>query len=144
MNNFSAIGRIGRDAETRHTQGGNAVTSFTLAVDSGYGQNKKSIWWDCALWGERGIKLAEYLRKGDQIGVQGEVSMREYEKGGVTKTALCLRVNDVTLLAKPAAKPEPKPEPRRQESRGGGGQSPPTESPFPDDDIPFATPYGTY
>jgi single-strand DNA-binding protein len=130
MNNFSAIGRIGRDAETRHTQGGNAVTSFPLAVDSGYGQNKKSVWWDCALWGERGIKLADYLRKGDQIGVQGEVSMREYEKGGVTKTVLCLRVNDVTLLAKgnPAPKPEPKPAPR---------QAPAASDAFPDDDIPF-------
>lgn len=33
MNNFSAVGRIGRDAVTRFTQAGKAVTSWALAVD---------------------------------------------------------------------------------------------------------------
>lgn len=99
MNLFSGIGRIGRDAETRHTQSGTAVTSWPVAIDSGYGQNKKTEWFDCALWGERGEKLASYIRKGDRIGVQGEVSLDTYQaRDGSEKSRLRLRVADVTLL----------------------------------------------
>jgi single-strand DNA-binding protein len=126
VNSFSAIGRIGRDAETRQA-GSSTVTIFPLAIDSGFGQSKKSTWWDCSLWGERGTRLVEYLTKGAQIGVQGEASSREYEKNGEKRTALCIRVNDVTLLAKPA-KREPERAPQRQAV---------AKDHFPDDDIPF-------
>jgi single-strand DNA-binding protein len=124
MNNFSAVGRIGRDAVTRHTANGKPVTGWALAVDSGYGDKKQTVWMDCSLWGERGEKLAEYIRKGDRLGVHGEIGTREHEG----KTYVTLNVRDVTLLgdkrdAKPA--PAPKPAPPKQAST------------FEDDDIPF-------
>lgn len=94
MNNCSFIGRVGRNAESRHTQGGNQVLNWSLAVDSGYGDNKTTIWLDCALWGERGAKLAQYILKGHRLGVHGELGTREHEG----KTYLTLRVVDVTLI----------------------------------------------
>lgn len=94
MNNFSAVGRIGRDAVTRFTQAGKAVTSWTLAVDRGFGDNKQTVWLDCSLWGDRGQKLAEHIRKGDRLGVVGEIGTREHDG----KTYVTLDVKDVTLL----------------------------------------------
>ena len=38
MNVFTAVCRIGADAEQRYTQGGDSIVSFNGAVDSGFGQ----------------------------------------------------------------------------------------------------------
>ena len=127
MNNCSFIGRVGRNAESRHTQGGNQVLNWSMAVDSGYGDNKTTIWLDCALWGERGAKLAQYILKGHRLGVHGELGTREHE----AKTYLTLRVADVTLIQPRdgAADQAPPPKPAR-----------PQAVPAPadmDDDIPF-------
>lgn len=94
MNNCNFIGRVGKDAVVRHTQGGKAVTGWSLAVDTGWGDNKQTTWLDCSLWGERGEKLAEHIRKGDRLGVVGEIGTREHEG----KTYVTLNVRDVTLL----------------------------------------------
>ena len=51
MNCLNAVGRLGRDPETRFTQGGKAVTSLAIAIDSGWGDNKKTTWLNAALWG---------------------------------------------------------------------------------------------
>ena len=106
MNNCNFIGRVGRDAETRYTQGGKAVTGWSLAVDSGYGQNKTTIWLDCTLWGERGEKVAQYITKGSQVGVTGELGTREHDG----KTYITLDVRDVTLLGKSDKPAQAKPQ----------------------------------
>jgi len=125
MNNLTAIGRVGRDAELKYTQGGDAILRFSAAVDSGYGDKKTTVWLDCAMFGKRGEKLAEYIKKGDRIGVTGELGVREHEG----KTYLQLRLNDLTLLG------EKKPD------TGNGGRSRPAPQAgggdFPDDNIPF-------
>jgi len=101
MNSWSIIGRIGKDAETRHTAAGKSVTGFSVAVDQGWGENKKTIWVDCSLWGERGTKLATHIVKGDRIGVLGEMGTREHNG----KTYITLDVRDVTLLGEKPQKP---------------------------------------
>jgi single-strand DNA-binding protein len=94
MNNFAGIGRAGRDAVVRHTQAGKAVTGWALAVDTGFGDNKQTTWIDCSAWGDRFTKIAEYIRKGDRVGVVGEIGTREHDG----KTYVTLNVRDVTLL----------------------------------------------
>lgn len=142
MNNFSAVGRIGRDAVTRFTQTGKAVTGWALAVDRGFGDNKQTVWLDCTLWGDRGQKLAEHIRKGDRLGVVGEIGTREHDG----KTYVTLDVKDVTLLG------------GKQEGQSGGtssrrGGQEQRERPqratdnaprdeFESDDIPFVTMQG--
>jgi len=134
MNVFTCIGRIGRDAVTRYTTNQKAVTGWALAVDTGWGDNKKTTWLDCSMWGERGVKLAEHIKKGDRLGVTGELGTREHEG----KTYVTLDVREVTLLA---AKPQ-QDAPARQASR----PAPPAQRPSggsiagEDDDIPWAPP----
>lgn len=136
MNSCNFIGRIGRDAVTRYTNAGKAVTGWSLAVDSGFGDNKTTTWIDCTLWGERGEKLAQYLTKGSQVGVTGEIGTREHEG----KTYVTLRVADVTLIG---GKPE-----GGTSSTGSRGGAPQRERPARatdaardefEDSIPFAT-----
>lgn len=94
MKSITIAGNIGRDAETRTTQGGDKVTGWSVAVEERQGQDKRTIWFDVAIWGKRGEALAPYLTKGSRVAVSGDLSTREH--GG--KTYLTIRADQVTLL----------------------------------------------
>jgi single-strand DNA-binding protein len=94
MKSITVAGGITRDAVTRTTPQGDKVTGFSVAVDDGFGQNKKTLYFDCSLWGARGEKLAPYLTKGSKVAVSGDLSTREHEG----KTYLTVRAAEVTLL----------------------------------------------
>ena len=150
MNCFTFSGRIGRDAETASTQGGTAVCNFPVAVESGYGDKKQTTWVRCALWGKRAEGgLPQYLTKGAQVVVTGELSTREFQKkDGGNGFSVEIRVNDLTLVG------------GKQDNQGGvmpasqyglnPGQQQPNKPPSPatqgymqqqapnfDDNIPF-------
>ena len=93
MKNLVIAGGIGKDAVTRTTNDGDKVTGFSVGVSEGYGDKKKTLWFDCSWWGGRGEKLAQHLTKGSRVTVCGELSTREHEG----KTYLTLRVADLTL-----------------------------------------------
>ena len=143
MNSCNFIGRIGRDAVTRYTNAGKAVTGWSLAVDSGFGENKTTTWIDCTLWSERGEKLAPYLLKGSQVGVTGEIGTREHDG----KTYVTLRVADVTLVGK-------RDDTGNTSSAGSRGGAPQRQRParatdapaddFADESIPFISSRGAF
>jgi single-strand DNA-binding protein len=106
----TVIGRIGKDATVRYTQKGDSVTGFSVASDSGYGENKKTAWVNCSIWGKRGEKLSEYLTKGQQVTAIGELTEEEYNG----KVSLKLNITEIVMQGgkkdgtqKPS---EPKPE----------------------------------
>jgi single-strand DNA-binding protein len=86
-------GRLGKAAELRRLQDGTPVLSFSVAVDEGWGDKKRTIWFDCSMFGKRGETLKDMLPKGKEVTVSGDLSTREYEG----KTYLTVRVNEVTL-----------------------------------------------
>jgi single-strand DNA-binding protein len=90
-------GRIGKDAETRTTQGGKSVTGFSVASDVGFGESKKTIWVDCTIWGDRGQKLCQYLKKGSPVTVIGEGGMREWESNGKHGASMTCNVREIEL-----------------------------------------------
>lgn len=127
MNVCFFIGRVGRNAQSQATQSGKQVLNWSLAVDSGYGDKKITLWIDCALWGERGGKLAQYILKGHLLEAHGELGTREHDG----KTYLTLRVADVTLI-----------QPKDGAGEHADGAKPPRRQAAPapaemDDDIPF-------
>ena len=93
MKTITIAGRITRDAVTRTTQQGDKVTGFSVAVDDGFGQNKRTMFFDCSLWGKRGDSLAQYLVKGASVTVAGDLSTRDHDG----KTYLTVRVAEITL-----------------------------------------------
>lgn len=94
MKNITVAGGITKDAVTRSTQSGDKVTGFSVAVGEGFGDNKRTLYFDCTLWGKRGESLAPYLTKGGKVAVSGELSTRERDG----KTYLTVRADQVTLL----------------------------------------------
>ncbi|MGN6282129.1 single-stranded DNA-binding protein [Frateuria sp.] len=128
--NFSDVVRIGKDAVTRFTGAGKAVTGFSAAVDSGYGDKKQTIWLDCSAWGERYEKVAPYLTKGSQVFIQGELGTREHEG----KTYITVDVKDLKLVGgKPAGESKPQ---RQERAPRQSAPAPAGDDPY-GDDVPF-------
>ena len=94
MISINAIGRVGKGGGALKSVRDRTVLAFSIAVDSGWGENKTTLWFDCSLWGQRGEKLVEHINQGDQIGVTGSLSTREHDG----KTYLKIDVQDVTLI----------------------------------------------
>lgn len=90
---ITVAGNVGRDAELRSTQSGEKVLGFSVAVEERGGQEKRTLWFDCSVWGKRGEALERHIRKGDKITVAGEFSTREHDG----KTYLTVRASEVTL-----------------------------------------------
>lgn len=97
MNYGHFSGNIGRDAETK-TVGDTTVTNFSLAINTGFGEKKSTLWVACALWGSRGQKLEQYLTSGSKVAVSGDIDVRAYSaKDGTAKAEMTCNVQRVTL-----------------------------------------------
>ena len=97
INVFTASGRCGQDMEVRFTPNGKAIGQFNLPVETGYGDNKKTSWVTCKVFGERAEKLAQYITKGSPVTVTGAFQLDEWEKDGVKHSRPCILVNDIQL-----------------------------------------------
>lgn len=93
MKAITLLGNVGKTPESRTTQSGQKVTGFSLAVSDGFGDNKRTLWFDCSCWGKRGEAIANNVGKGDKLCVTGDLSTREYEG----KTYLTVNVNDFSF-----------------------------------------------
>jgi single-strand DNA-binding protein len=85
MNEIVLSGRLTRDLEPRYTQTGKCHVSFSLAVDKGYGDNKKTLWVNCTAWEKTAETMGNNLGKGRKILIKGELDQYEIEKDGVKK-----------------------------------------------------------
>ena len=101
-NVFSFTGTIGRDAEVRYTPSGIAILNVTVANNVGFGDKQKTNWVRVTLFGKRAEgPLKDYLKKGQQVFVSGELSQNEYRANdGTTKTSLELNANIIDLVGR--------------------------------------------
>lgn len=103
VNKVILVGHLGRDAETKFTPGGAAVTRFSVATsrrwkDQQSGEWKEETdWTNIVLW--RSENLANYLTKGKQVYVEGRIHTRSYEdKDGKKVYSTEVVAEDVILL----------------------------------------------
>ena len=86
LNHVAIQGRLVRDPELRRTNNGNAVCSFTLAVDNP-GKDSGASFIDCVAWEKTGEFVSNYFMKGNAIIVEGRIASRQYEtKDGQKRT----------------------------------------------------------
>jgi single-strand DNA-binding protein len=101
---MQAIGNLGKDAVT-NTVNGKTVINFTVAHtekgrdrDAQGNPKDKTIWVDCAYWTEK-TAVAQYLKKGTQVYVEGQPDIRTYTtQDGRNGASLTLRVGNLQLL----------------------------------------------
>ena len=123
MNKLIISGRLTRDAEVRFIPSGTPVMSFSVANNTGFGEKQKTHYFDCSMFGKRAEgKLKDYMLKGQQVVVEGEISLNQYQKkDGTGGASLNVFVNNVELMG----------------SNQKGGVQPSVPESKEDDDLPF-------
>jgi len=134
MNRITLIGHLGKDPELRHTQGGKAVVSFSLATSEtwtdGSGQKReRTEWHQVQAWDRLAEAVAKGLAKGSLVYVDGTLKSREYEKDGIKRRVWEVNAFKVLFLSRPSG--------AKQEVAAGYAPSN-AEFPGDDSDIPFS------
>ena len=83
LNKAMLIGRLGQDPETRHTQSGSAVTSFSIATndywkDKSGNRQERTDWHNIVCWGFQSDFAQNYLKKGSLVYVEGRLQTRNW------------------------------------------------------------------
>lgn len=132
-NRVVLVGRLVADPELRFTTSGTPVCQFRLAVDSGFGDNKRTDFINIVVWSKQGENCNTYLAKGRLALVEGRLQIRDYEnKEGRRVYVTEVVADNVRFLS-------PKNEQGAAPLGGGFSDSDPFDDGFPstDDDLPF-------
>lgn len=134
MNVLTITGNLGKDVKVNNV-GGSAVANFSVAAKAGYGDKEQTFWVDCALWGKQAeSRLIDYLKKGQQVAVSGEMGTRDYEG----KTYITMRVNSITLTGgRNESQPQQAQQPQQQQQAPQQSAPNYASAPDMDDSIPF-------
>ena len=99
MNVFTFTGHLGKDAELKQGQNGNRLT-FSVAVQSGYGDNQKTTWANCVIFGKRADgQLINHLKTGQKVAIDGELTLEKWtNQQQVEQQALKVIVNGLDLI----------------------------------------------
>ena len=134
------LGNVGKDPELRETKDGKKVTSFSLATSKKIKDEERTTWHRIVAWNKTAKVCADYLSKGSQVHITGELQTREWEDGeGVKRQTTEIVAQFVTLLGQSRGQSagqgasSSSERSASSEGQGSGGGS----NDFEDDDIPF-------
>ncbi|GHH48295.1 MULTISPECIES: single-stranded DNA-binding protein [Gammaproteobacteria] len=159
INKVILVGNLGNDPDTKYTQSGMAVTRISLATtsvrkDRDGNNQERTEWHRVVFFGKLGEIAGEYLRKGSQVYVEGELRYDKYTgQDGVEKYSTDIVANEMQMLGgrgegggggggyggdRPQRQAPQRQEyaPRRQQAAPQPSAAPPMDD-FADDDIPF-------
>ncbi len=160
LNKVIIIGNVGNDPDVRYLDGGSVVAKFSVATNERYttrsGEQVESTeWFRVEVWNDQAKTIEKYVRKGQQIYVEGRLKTETYmDKEGKERFSLNVRATTFQFLGGPndrqsdgseqqpsapaQAAPAPaKPAPARQQSAPAQQPAPAFESNGNDDDLPF-------
>lgn len=99
MNKLTIIGNLVRTPETRITQSGKTVCTFTVAVNR-RSKDQEADYFRVAAWGKLGEHCQNYLDKGRKVAVTGSVSVSTYTaQNGENRASLEVFAEDVEFLS---------------------------------------------
>jgi len=114
VNKAILIGNLGRDPETRYTQGGSPVTNFSIATSESWKdkqtgeQQERTEWHNIVCFARLAEIAGEYLKKGGKVYIEGRIQTRKYQdQSGQDRYRTEIIANEMQML----------------DSRGGGGGS---------------------
>ena len=124
------VGNVGKDPEMRYTPDGTPVTSFTVAVNKKWaggegGGGEKTWWFKVSCWRKLAETTNQYLKKGRQVMVIGEIDASAWtDQEGKPRASLDLTARDVRFLG-------------TREGGGSGGDASGAPVAHDEEDIPF-------
>lgn len=148
INKAILVGNLGRDPELRYTSSGTAVANFSIATTERWTskdgeKQERTSWHKIVAWGRLGEVCGEYLKKGKQVYIEGQIEYREYEdRDGVTRYVTEIKAREMQMLGRKGDEDAEGADPNRDEQYGGpypqdGPSSGGEGASITDDDIPF-------
>ena len=129
-NTLIFVGRLGKEAEQKQANG-KTFLKFSVGENVGYGDSKTTNWWNCTLFGKQAEStLVDYLTKGAQVKIVGEVKFREYEG----KTYNDVNVQSIELVG---SRENQQSQPAQAPKQSGYGNQNTQQRKDLDDDLPW-------
>ena len=79
MNKVHLIGNLTRDPELRYTKHNTPVASYTIAINTRYGELQETNFINITSWGKSGEFVSKYFKKGQPIALTGRLKNKNYE-----------------------------------------------------------------
>ena len=152
INKVILVGNVGQDPETRYMPNGNAVTNISIATsetwkDKNTGEQQERTEWHRVTFYQRLAEIvAEYVKKGSKLYVEGRLQTRSWEQDGVKKYATDIIANEMQMLdSRGSSGDNYAPSPNQSQSAPSApppkNETPTQQAPADmdsfDDDIPF-------
>lgn len=113
MNKIHLIGNLTKDPELRYTKQNTPVASYTIAINSRYGEQQQTDFINISTWGKSGEFVSKYFKKGQPIAITGRLKNRNYEdNNGVKHYSMEVVTEDIEFVG--SKKEEVKIEPREE------------------------------
>jgi single-strand DNA-binding protein len=125
MNKVILVGNLTRDPELSTIANGTSVCKFAVAVNRNFTTKdgaRETDFFNVTAWRQLGERVAKYVKKGNKVGIVGEIQTRTYEKDGQKMYATDIIASDVEFLT-------PKGDGSASETSG--------MTPITDDSLPF-------
>ena len=127
VNQVVIVGRLTRDAELKYTSNGYAIGSFSIAVNrkrkNGEQWVDEANFFDISLFGKSAESLNQYLVKGKQVVIQGELRQDRWEQDGQSRSKVVIVASNVQLLGSSSGSSG-----MQQQAGGGYSQNRPAQS----------------
>jgi|SRR6187200_1184711 len=153
VNKVILVGTLGKDPETRYMPSGSAVTNMRIATNEQWKdkqtgeQQERTEWHSIAMFGRLAEIAAEYLRKGQQVYIEGKLRTRKWQdKEGKDRYTTEIVADEMQMLGgkgggASAGERAPAGAAAGGSGSSGGGRAAVNDSGAPpgdfDDDIPF-------
>ncbi|GAB1542937.1 single-stranded DNA-binding protein [Scytonema sp. NUACC21] len=110
INKIMLVGRCGQEPELKYFESGAVKASISIAIRPPY-KSEQALWFDLVAWGKQAEVIGNYVRKGTQIAVTGELQFDRWadRNSGVMRQKPVIIINAVELLSSP----------RKEESASG-------------------------
>ena len=136
INTIIVSGNVGKDAVLRVTPNGKHIASFSIPAKTGFGENEKTSWLNCKMFGAMAEKLSVAVVKGAKVTVSGEFVIEEWTRqDGTAAQTPTILVRDIDLPPRSGQQQSAAQPQRQQQSSTPQPSEPPMDF---DDDIPFA------
>ncbi|WP_102026174.1 single-stranded DNA-binding protein [Salirhabdus sp. Marseille-P4669] len=139
MNRVVLVGRLTKDPDLRYTPSGVAVANFTVACNRPFSNqqgNREADFINCVVWRKAAENLANYMKKGSLIGVDGRIQTRSYDNPEGKRVFITEVVAESIQFLESRGSSSP------SQDRGSAGfntnQNSPNEYNRPNNDDPFA------
>ena len=103
-NNVRLIGNLGMNPDVKELNGGKKLAKFSIATSETYkGEDGEKVtetqWHNLIAWGKQAEIVEKYLKKGNEVAIDGKISSRNYtDKDGVKRYVTEIIVNDLLMI----------------------------------------------